>query len=94
MSKNDEFKRGHSPLTDQDRAVLDFEAKSFKSIHHKSEAIFNTFGHTATRHYQKVNSLLDNPAALEHNPALINRLRRQRDQRRKNRSAKQLGMQL
>lgn len=94
VSKNEEFAKGHSPLTEDQRATLDFEATPFKFAGDKEEAIVRTFGHSATRHYQRLNALLDNPAAMEYNPTMINRLRRQRDQRQNDRSAKRLGLDI
>ena len=91
MVRNDEFKKGHSPLTESQKATLDFEATPFKYMGQKEQAAYDTFGHSLTRHFQKLNALLDNPAAVEHNPMMVNRLRRQRDERQKSRSAKRMG---
>ena len=66
----------------RERAVLDFEMRRWKHAGEKEEAIRATFELSATRYYQTLNALLDDPAALEYRPALITRLRRIRDARR------------
>ncbi len=45
---------------------------------------------SATRYYQVLNQLLDDEAALAADPMLIKRLRRQRDARQRERSARRL----
>ncbi|MGL5406654.1 MAG: DUF3263 domain-containing protein [Propionibacteriaceae bacterium] len=69
-------------LTKAEHAILDFEKGSWKSAAIKEENIRETFGISATRYYQILNRLLDNPAALVSEPLVVNRLRRMRDQRR------------
>ena len=91
MSRNDEFSKGHDPLTDDEKATLDFEAQHFSHAGDKEEAIVRTFGHSATRHYMRVNSIIDKPAAVEYNPVMVNRLRRQREDRQGQRSATRMG---
>jgi hypothetical protein len=49
---------------------------------------------SATRYYQVLNTLLDNPAALEADPMLVKRLRRMRASRQRARSARRLGIEL
>ena len=49
---------------------------------------------SATRYYQVLNGLLDNPAALEADPMLVKRLRRMRASRQRQRSARRLGLTL
>ena len=47
---------------------------------------------SATRYYQVLNALIDDPAALAHDPMLIKRLRRMRSSRQRARtSARRLG---
>ena len=48
---------------------------------------------SSTRYYQVLNSLIDHPAALEHDPMLIKRLRRLRASRQRARSARRLGLE-
>ena len=45
---------------------------------------------SATRYYQVLNGLLDNPAALAAEPMLVKRLRRMRQERHRERSARRL----
>lgn len=64
-------------LSDRDRAVLDIEATFWRTTGAKTEAI-RGLNLTATRYYQILNQLLDNPDALAYAPTTINRLRRLR----------------
>jgi hypothetical protein len=45
-------------------------------------------GITATRYYQLLNELIDNPEALKSDPILVKRLRAQRARRQRIRSSK------
>lgn len=74
-------------MTPDDAAILDFERQWWKSAGRKEAAIRDTFGHSPTRHYQVLNGLLDDPAALAHDPMTVRRLRRLRDLRRKVRAS-------
>lgn len=49
-------------------------------------AIRELFGESATRYYQRLNTLIDNPAAMAHDPLTVRRLQRLRDTRRRKRS--------
>ncbi|UVF60314.1 helix-turn-helix DNA binding domain protein [Gordonia phage Murp] len=69
-------------MTETDRALLDFAAHRWNYAGNQAEAIRAEFDMTVTRFWQRVNNLLDDPAALEHAPALVNRLRRIRSRRR------------
>jgi len=74
-------------LTDHERDILSFEKKTASMRPGRKEVeIFNTFGNSATRHFQKVHSIIEKPQALAHDPETVNRLRRQRDQRRSDRA--------
>jgi hypothetical protein len=72
-------------LTDREREILAFEGKWWKHAGAKEQAIRDTFGLSSTRYYQLLNGLLDNPAALEHDPVLVGRLRRLRSARARTR---------
>ena len=72
-------------LTDRERDILAFEARWWKHAGAKEQAIRDTFDLGSTRYYQLLNALLDNPAALEHDPVLIGRLRRLRSTRARTR---------
>jgi hypothetical protein len=69
-------------LTDRDRAVLAMEARYWRTPGAKEAAIREQLGLAPARYYQLLVGLLDRPAALAHDPVLVNRLRRLRDQRR------------
>ncbi|GAA4730634.1 DUF3263 domain-containing protein [Phytohabitans rumicis] len=73
------------PLTEREQQILAFERKWWKHAGSKEQAIRDAFDLSATRYYQVLNGLLDNPAALEHDPVLIGRLRRIRSTRARTR---------
>jgi hypothetical protein len=81
-------------LSDRDRAILEFERQWWKYAGAKEQAIRDLFDMSATRYYQVLNSLLDNPAALEADPMLVKRLRRMRATRQRALSARRLGIDL
>lgn len=77
-------------LSDRDAAILDFEA-SWWSAGQKESEIRERFEMSAPRYYQVLNALIDDPAALASHPLLVKRLRRLRQRRHENRSARHLG---
>jgi len=81
-------------LTDRDRDIIGFERQWWKYAGAKEQAIRELFDMSATRYYQVLNALIDNPIALEADPMLIKRLRRLRATRQRARSARRLGMQI
>jgi hypothetical protein len=68
-------------LTAREEQILVFERKWWKHAGAKEQAIRDTFDLSATRYYQVLNALLDNPAALVFDPILVGRLRRLRSTR-------------
>lgn len=70
-------------LTDRDRAILDFERSWWTEAGPKDTAIRERFELSGTRYYQLLTELLDDPAALDHDPLLVRRLRRVRERRRR-----------
>ncbi|MEU4771457.1 DUF3263 domain-containing protein [Micromonospora sp. NPDC023644] len=72
-------------LTERERGILAFEQQWWRHAGAKEQAIRDTFGLSATRYYQLLNALLDNPAALAAEPVLVGRLRRLRSSRARNR---------
>lgn len=72
-------------LTERERRILAFEQQWWKHAGAKEQAIRDTFGLSATRYYQLLNALLDQPAALAAEPVLVARLRRLRASRARNR---------
>ncbi|GAA1138156.1 DUF3263 domain-containing protein [Nocardioides aquiterrae] len=73
-------------LTDRDREILDFERQWWRYPAAKETAILEKFDLTATRYYQVLNALIDQPAAAAYDGQLVGRLRRIRDARAAQRS--------
>jgi hypothetical protein len=67
-----------SVLTEREAQILAFERQWWRHAGAKEQAIRDTFGLSGTRYYQLLNALLEHPAALEHDPMLVKRLRRLR----------------
>ncbi len=73
------------PLTERDKAILDFERSWWSEPGPKETAIRERFELSGTRYYAILNELLDDPASLDYDPLVVRRLRRLRDRRRKQR---------
>jgi len=78
-------------LTERDEQILAFERQWWKYAGAKEQAIRELFDMSATRYYQVLNALIDDPAALAHDPMLVKRLRRMRSSRQRARTARRLG---
>jgi hypothetical protein len=86
------------PLSDRERAILAFEARSFvaapftsggrRNNGAKEEAIRAELGIAPARYYQLLGRLIDTAEALEHDPMLVRRLRRMREAREAARAAR------
>ena len=83
-----------SSLSQRDRQILEFERQWWKYAGAKEQAIRELFDMGATRYYQIINALIDNPDALAFDPMLVKRLRRMRDARQRARSARRLGIEI
>ena len=70
-------------LTERDKAILDFERSWWAESGVKETAILERFELSASRYYQILGDLLDAPDAMQHDPLLVRRLRRMRDNRRR-----------
>ena len=81
-----------SELSERDLEILQFERQWWKYAGAKEAAIKDLFDMSATRYYQVLNALIDNPDALAADPMLIKRLRRLRSQRQRTRHARRLGV--
>jgi hypothetical protein len=79
-------------LTPRDCEILAFERQWWKYAGAKEQAVRELFDMSSTRYYQVLNSLIDRPAALAHDPMLVKRLRRMRQTRQRARSARRLGL--
>ena len=75
-------------LEERERGMLAFERQWWRHAGAKEEAIRRTFGVGPTAYYQLLSRLLDDPAALAHDPMLVRRLQRQRASRRRQRTAR------
>ncbi|WP_404438152.1 DUF3263 domain-containing protein [Microbacterium aerolatum] len=78
-------------LTDRDRAILALEAAWPRHGGAKEEAIRTKLGMSPARYYQLLWRLIDTEQALEHDPLLVRRLRRLRDNRSDKRVARMRG---
>jgi hypothetical protein len=78
-------------LEQRDLDILDFERSWWKHAGVKEQAIKERFDMSATRYYQLLNELLEQPAAMAHDPILVKRLKRLRVYRQRQRVARLLG---
>lgn len=74
-------------LTVRDHATLRFEERHWRFAGAKEAAIREQFSESATRYYQRLDVLLDSPAALAAYPQTVRRLQRLRAARRRARIA-------
>lgn len=87
--------RGDMPLPGAEidwADILDFEG-GWEGGASKAAAVRRRFGMSPTRYYQVLNLVIEQPAALRHDPMLVRRLRRLRDARRRKRFAPRLDAQ-
>ena len=80
-----------TPLGDRERALIDFERDWAAHEGDKEGAIRERFGFSAARYYQLLARLIDAPDADAYDPLTVRRLRRKRDARRSQRTARTLG---
>jgi hypothetical protein len=78
-------------LSARDRAILDFERDWRQHEGAKERQIRDRFEISPARYYQLLARLIDLPAAREHDPLLLARLRRRRTDRGRRRAAEALG---
>ena len=71
------------PLSERDKAILDFERTWWTEPGSKEAAIRERLDLSGTRYYELLNELLDDDEALAYDPLVIRRLRRQRERRRR-----------
>ncbi|MDR2566136.1 MAG: DUF3263 domain-containing protein [Bifidobacteriaceae bacterium] len=77
-------------LEDAQRRVLMFERQHWCYEGSKESAIRELFDMEPTRYYELLGRLIDTEAALAFDPQLVKRLRRQRLERHRARSARRL----
>ena len=85
---------GSGLLDERDEKILGFERQWWKFSGSKEQAIRELFDMSATRYYQVLNALIDQPEALAFDPMLVKRLQRMRASRARARSARRLGIEL
>ena len=78
-------------LNAREVALLAFERQWWRHAGAKEQAIREEFGLSAARYYQLLAALIDQPAALQHDPMLVKRLLRLREARMAARRARTLG---
>lgn len=79
-------------LSDTDKKILEFEARWWKYQGRKEQAAHAELGLSGTAYYQRLNKLLDDPAALAYSPTVVNRLRRRRVTAVRARNPRRLGL--
>lgn len=70
-------------LSERDRAILDFEQRWWTVPGAKEAGIKEHLSMSTTHYYQLLGRLIDSPEALGHDPLVVRRLRRARQQRRR-----------
>ncbi|MBI9001013.1 DUF3263 domain-containing protein [Corynebacterium sp. CCM 9185] len=80
-----------TPLSESDARLLEFAEKAPRSPAARDEAVTRALGISAVRYHQRLNRLLDDPAAAAAHPTLVSRLRRIRDQRAESRERAKSG---
>lgn len=78
-------------LTELQTRILDFERSWWKHAGVKEQAIKDNFDVSATKYYQLLNDLLEEPSAAAYDPILVKRLKRVRTYRQRQRVARLLG---
>lgn len=71
------------PLSDRQRAILDFERGWWTEDGVKDLLLRERFNCSADDYYGELNQLLDLPEALEYDPLVVRRLQRARERRRR-----------
>jgi hypothetical protein len=79
-------------LDERARKILDFERGWWLRSGPKEREIREAFQISSARYHQELNRLIERPEALAHDPMLVRRLRRLRDERRRRRTADRLGV--
>jgi hypothetical protein len=75
-------------------AILDFERSWSGPLSAKQREVRDRFGIGSARYHQLLDRALERPDALVYDPALVGRLRRLRDARRRKRSIARLDMKM
>lgn len=78
------------PLTDADRALLDFAGRWYRHPGAMQQAALDELGLTPTTYWARVNALLDRPEAAAYAPTTVARLRRLRTEQLQARSLRRI----
>jgi hypothetical protein len=79
-------------LSRREQAILEFERGWWKEAGTKRRAIRASLSMSASRYYEVLDHLIDEPDALAHDPLLVRRLRRKRTARRRQRFEGPMGL--
>jgi hypothetical protein len=71
------------PLSDREKAILEFERSWWTLDGVKDALVEERFGITSDTYYRLLNELLERPEAQQFDPLVVRRLRRLRDRRRR-----------
>ncbi len=72
-------------LTKRDLGILELERTWWTHPASRARQIADTLDISLTRYHELLDQLIDSPEALEHDPLLVLRLRRMREDRRRSR---------
>lgn len=75
-------RREESKLSAMESRLLSFEARWWRASGAKTQAISDELELTPERYYQQLARLIEHPAAVSEQPAVVRRLRAARDERR------------
>ena len=78
-------------LGERDSAVLDFESSWWLYPGPKDRAIREYLGMSATRYYQVLRRLVEDPEAMRHDPLTVKRLQKMRSDVAKRAAERKLG---
>ena len=70
-------------LSEREKAILDFEQRCWMLTGPKEASIKKHLSLSATHYYQLLARLVDTPEAMQYDPLVVRRLRRQRQRRRR-----------
>jgi hypothetical protein len=70
-------------LSTRERAILDFERTWWSEPGSKEQGIRRRLGLSPTRYYELLGDLIESDEAMEYDPLVMRRLRRDREQRRR-----------
>lgn len=77
-------------LDERDQHILEFERSWWQHAGAKDHAIRESLGISATRYYQALRRLMDDPAAEKFDPLTVRRLRKVRTEARRRRVERRL----